>query len=405
VYEGIDGLNGSHVALKVMTAKEGRASVPIAGVRKEINYARSVQHPNVVRLIDFISEAGTMVIVWELIDGPDLLDLLNERGGRIDEASAAGFFAQLLRGVTFMHASGLCHRDLKPENCMVERATNRLKIIDFGLSKHQQSAVTLGVGTPDYMSPELLGLGPDGAALGAKVLYERREGCYDASACDVWAMGVLLYLIVSGVYPFEDPLQPSNVVATLENITGGRMRPPPKRLSPHCVDIIRAMLQRNPSQRITLAQLARHPWLQQHGLATPEDEKEEEHEDHPMELEETMDIYGPSATISSEDASPRGLNAFSFGQQPTVSSKATPQVISAIVAPIATGRGGGAAFLGSSPVVSPPSTPPMAPRTTVDGGKDVIVPVVRPKLVEEGEQVKKPRLGALCRLWFGSGRG
>lgn len=58
--------------------------------------------------------------------------------------------------VSYMHKNGYCHRDLKPENCMIERGSNILKVIDFGLSKHLESAVTLGIGTPDYMSPELL---------------------------------------------------------------------------------------------------------------------------------------------------------------------------------------------------------------------------------------------------------
>ncbi|KAI3431763.1 hypothetical protein D9Q98_004805 [Chlorella vulgaris] len=89
----------------------------------------------------------------------DLLDLLNAHSGRLSEERAAAYFLQLVRGVAAIHANGLVHRDLKPENCMVHGATGSLKIIDFGLSKRQQSAVTLGVGSPDYMVPELLGSG------------------------------------------------------------------------------------------------------------------------------------------------------------------------------------------------------------------------------------------------------
>jgi serine/threonine protein kinase len=65
---------------------------------------------------------------WELIAGPDLLELLNEAHGRMNEPAAAFYFVQLLRGVLHMHAMGYCHRDIKPENCMVERATQRLKV-------------------------------------------------------------------------------------------------------------------------------------------------------------------------------------------------------------------------------------------------------------------------------------
>ena len=153
---------------QVMGLKDSRAA-HLRGVRREVEYAASVQHPNVVRLLDFFAEEARLVIVWELIEGPDLLDLLNERGGRLDEQATRAYFCQLLEAVAFMHAAGLVHRDLKPENCCVERATNRLKVIDFGLSKHAETAQTLGVGTPDYLAPELLGTG-------LHCLHERRTG-------------------------------------------------------------------------------------------------------------------------------------------------------------------------------------------------------------------------------------
>lgn len=76
---------------------------------------------------------------WELIAGPDLLELLNEAHGRMNEPAAAFYFVQLLRGVLHMHAMGYCHRDIKPENCMVERATQRLKVRTFAWCLTQTS--------------------------------------------------------------------------------------------------------------------------------------------------------------------------------------------------------------------------------------------------------------------------
>jgi serine/threonine protein kinase len=68
---------------------------------------------------------------WELVDGMDLLDLLNSRSpNRLSEKTARHYFRQLLAGVSFIHANGFCHRDIKPENCMIEAKTNRLKMCD-----------------------------------------------------------------------------------------------------------------------------------------------------------------------------------------------------------------------------------------------------------------------------------
>lgn len=155
------------------------------------------------------------------MSGLDLLDYLNAQGGVLGEPAAAGLFAQLVsaeRGgqpaagdaerrctcpscsvssacclpvsplsplpcpqvhaVTFIHAEGHCHRDLKPENVMVDGRTGRIKVIDFGLSRRNESAVTLGVGTPDYLAPELLGTG---GGCDLRVLQERHTGRYDAT--------------------------------------------------------------------------------------------------------------------------------------------------------------------------------------------------------------------------------
>jgi serine/threonine protein kinase len=380
VYEGLDLTTKAIVALKVMSIKDGKASVPIKGVRREIEYAASVQHDNVVQLVDFVADEHTIVIVWELIQGSDLLDLLNEKGGRLEEAEAAGYFAQLLRGVTFIHAHGLCHRDLKPENCMVERGTGRLKIIDFGLSKHQQSAVTLGVGTPDYMAPELLG----SATGGFLALQERRIGQYDARACDVWAMGVLLYLLVTGQYPFEDPRQPQNVVATLQNIAHGRMRPLPRRISPECIEIIAAMLTQDPAGRITLQGISQHPWLVRNAGGAVE-----------------LGVSGPMAAAASAGpvaTAPQQsrVESFSFPSPTAVVAKNTP-VTPKVIAMNATGAVAGPAAAGS-PTIS-------APYAVSNPNRDRVVPMMQPTIQEDGagEEPRRSRLvPAFCRMWFGS---
>lgn len=102
-----------------MSSKEGKAALPLAAIRREVEYAQrlgSQAHPNVVQLLDYFMdpEQQLVAIAWEIIEGHDLLDKLNDCGGRMEEAQAAAYFVQLLRGVSFIHANGLCHRDLKP---------------------------------------------------------------------------------------------------------------------------------------------------------------------------------------------------------------------------------------------------------------------------------------------------
>jgi len=278
VYEGYDNALKMRVALKVMDVSQsgGHVSVPLQAVKREIKYAtklsqtRGGEEPNnIVRLLCVVDEAdaqGTCAIliqVYELIVGVDMLDFLNLRQGRLSENEARRYFKQLLGGVECIHANGFCHRDIKPENCMIETETDTLKIIDFGLSKHLESAKTVGIGTPDYMSPEMLcnasALGMPPLALGGDGRSPNVE--YDPAAVDVWSMGVMLYLMVSGTYPFEDANSPGNISATLSRIKSGKMNELPSTTSPFIQDLIQKMMQANPAKRITLGEIANHPWV------------------------------------------------------------------------------------------------------------------------------------------------
>ena len=152
VYEAIDTANnGEGVALKCMDLRpltSAAADVTRAHVEREIRNASSFHHSNIINLLNVFADGNHLVIVLELVRGKDLLELINERGGYVDDSSAKIYFRQLLAGVEFLHRKGFAHRDIKPENCMVETRRDRLVIIDFGLSKHLTSAKTLGVGTP-----------------------------------------------------------------------------------------------------------------------------------------------------------------------------------------------------------------------------------------------------------------
>jgi len=201
-----------------------------------------------------------LVLVFELAKGIDALDYVNQQGGRLDEAEARRLFAQLVTAVRTIHDNGFCHRDIKPENAIV-CADGNLRLIDFGLAKGLESANTRAVGTPDYMSPELL----DKVDATGKVRTER----YDAAACDVWSSGVFLFIILTGSYPFQDSTRPNNVKATLQNIVKGNVAPMRVEVSDAVRDLIARMLEPDPRKRITLKEIMNHPWLMTSSEASP----------------------------------------------------------------------------------------------------------------------------------------
>ncbi|DBA87363.1 TPA: hypothetical protein ACH3X1_004410 [Trebouxia sp. C0004] len=263
VYHGLDRIQSRAVALKVMHAHNGILELPVKAFQREVYYAAGVLHDNIVQLLDVFVEGEQYVIVWELVNGPDLLDLLNAAPDKkLPEPMVAYYFQQLINAVIFMHNHGFCHRDLKAENCVVDSSTQRVKVIDFGLSKHLESAMTLGIGTPDYMAPELLLEGHlDVKSNRQAQSGQSRQPRYNPRAVDVWALGVMLYLLVTGMYPFEDSSRPGNVTATLRNIMHGKMQSIPAFVSPACAEVIKKALSRHPKMRITLDELASNAWV------------------------------------------------------------------------------------------------------------------------------------------------
>lgn len=131
-------------------------------------------------------------MVLELVTGGELFDRI-VASGRLEEAAARVYFQQLVDGVSYCHERGVCHRDLKPENLLLD-ASGRLKISDFGLSclpeakGRSMAALRTTCGTPNYVAPEVL----------------RGEG-YDGRAADVWSVGCILYVLVAGSLPFDEP--------------------------------------------------------------------------------------------------------------------------------------------------------------------------------------------------------
>ncbi|NWU04979.1 DAPK2 kinase, partial [Cephalopterus ornatus] len=179
-----------------------RLGLERAQVEREVAILRQLNHPNIMRLHDLFASRAEVVLVLELIGGGELFDFIAEKE-MLSEEEAIEFLGQILRGVEYLHARLIAHFDLKPENIMLQERDvpkPRIKIIDFGLAQQLEDGVTFKslCGTPQYIAPEVINYEPL------------------SSATDMWSVGVITYILLSGLSPFQgetDAETLSNVVA------------------------------------------------------------------------------------------------------------------------------------------------------------------------------------------------
>ncbi|PKA49527.1 Serine/threonine-protein kinase SAPK2 [Apostasia shenzhenica] len=216
-------------------------------VKREIMNHRSLRHPNIVRFKEVLLTPTHLAITMEYASGGELFERICN-AGRFSEDEARFFFQQLISGVSYCHSLQICHRDLKLENTLLDGSSApRLKICDFGYSKssvlHSQPKST--VGTPAYIAPEVL---------------TRKE--YDGKIADVWSCGVTLYVMLVGSYPFEDPDDPKNFRKTIARILSVQYTIPDYvRISMECNHLLSRIFVADPEQRITIAEIKKHPWF------------------------------------------------------------------------------------------------------------------------------------------------
>uniref|UniRef100_A0A3B3UBF4 SNF-related serine/threonine-protein kinase n=1 Tax=Poecilia latipinna TaxID=48699 RepID=A0A3B3UBF4_9TELE len=209
---------------------------------QEVRCMRLVQHPNVVRLYEVIDTPTTLYLVMELAEGGDLYDYILRHEGGVVECTAKRHFAQIVRAVSYCHQLHVVHRDLKPENVVFFPQQGAVKLTDFGFSNLFQPGMMLATscGSLAYSAPEIL-LGEE----------------YDAPAVDIWSLGVILYMLVCGVPPFQE----TNDSETLVMILDCRYSVP-EHVSDGCRDLISRMLQKDPCRRASLDEIEAHQWLQ-----------------------------------------------------------------------------------------------------------------------------------------------
>lgn len=169
-------------------------------ITREIKILKKVRHPNVIQLYEvsfphphstpfkIIETDKELYMVMEYANGGELFDYIVSHQ-RLNEKQACKFYHELISGIEYLHKSGVCHRDLKPENLLLD-FDKTLKIVDFGLSNMYEKGETLktACGSPCYAAPEMIA--------GKR---------YNGLQTDLWSSGVVLYAMVCGYLPFEDP--------------------------------------------------------------------------------------------------------------------------------------------------------------------------------------------------------
>ncbi|KAM4720446.1 calcium/calmodulin-dependent protein kinase type II subunit beta isoform 1-T1 [Anableps anableps] len=236
---------GQEYAAKIINTKKLSAR-DHQKLEREARICRLLKHPNIVRLHDSISEEGFHYLIFDLVTGGELFEDIVARE-YYSEADASHCIQQILEAVLHCHQMGVVHRDLKPENLLLASKCKNaaVKLADFGLAievQGEQQAWFGFAGTPGYLSPEVL-----------------RKEAY-GKPVDIWACGVILYILLVGYPPFWDEDQHK----LYQQIKAGAYDfPSPEwdTVTPEAKNLINQMLTINPAKRITAQEALKHPWV------------------------------------------------------------------------------------------------------------------------------------------------
>ena len=239
-------INGNVYACKKMSKKKIKNKDQF---KTEINLLRATDHPNIIKLYEIYEDNKYIYLIMEECSGGEFFDSLAKRAKEkkmYTEKECAKIFKQILEAVNYLHAHGVCHRDLKPENILFSNVADDscLKLIDFGLSKVIDGEQNLkgAVGTTFYMAPEVI------------------TGNYNEK-CDIWACGVILYIMLCGKPPFYS----QNEEELKKNICSMKYTfdyPEFKKVSQDAIDLIKKILV-PPEKRLSAAEILQTPWIKE----------------------------------------------------------------------------------------------------------------------------------------------
>ncbi|CAL1287138.1 unnamed protein product [Larinioides sclopetarius] len=244
VYTCTDKINKTEFALKVIDKNKCKGKEHL--IESEVAILRHVKHENIVQLIEEFDFENDLYLVMELVKGGDLFDAIAS-ATKYTEKDASFMVHDLSSALYYLHCLNIVHRDIKPENLLVvehEDGTRSLKLGDFGLAVEVKEPLYIVCGTPTYVAPEILAE----TGYGLKV--------------DIWAAGVITYILLCGFPPFVS--RNNDQVELFDQILAGKYeftKPFWDDISDSAKELITMMLQVNPDERYSAAEVLDHPWV------------------------------------------------------------------------------------------------------------------------------------------------
>jgi len=235
--------DGKQLAVKIMKVKDDDQRERF---NKEIKITKLLDHDNIVKYYETKeSNEGIIYLLMQHIRGKNLDKYMDEYDCGMDENRTKKLFYQLMQAIKFIHSKGVYHRDLKLENLLLDEESEKLYLIDFGycgLSNNGSSIFNEPVGSPLYSCPEKMKNVP-----------------YCAQSSDVWSLGICLFRLLNGFYPFYP--HDTNGIEELSNqvlYSDVYMNP---EISPQANDLLLKMLDKNPQRRLNVQQILSHDWF------------------------------------------------------------------------------------------------------------------------------------------------
>ncbi|XP_009556484.2 death-associated protein kinase 2 isoform X7 [Cuculus canorus] len=240
---------GMEYAAKFIKKRQSRASrrgVRREEIEREVSILQQILHANIIKLHDIYENKTDVVLILELVSGGELFDFLAQKESLCEE-EATRFIKQILDGVNYLHSKKIAHFDLKPENIMLldnNIPIPHIKLIDFGLAHKIEDGVEFKniFGTPEFVAPEIVNYEPLGLA------------------ADMWSIGVITYILLSGASPFLGETKQE----TLANITAVNYEFDEEffsNTSELAKDFIRKLLVKDTRKRLTIQEALSHPWI------------------------------------------------------------------------------------------------------------------------------------------------